>query len=316
MANLPRSAKSGGDWTVNELRAYNISVVDQSVQEFFGISEAEIAARPLPVSQTLLTAESMPSRPPASKQEVQFFSLMLDAQANKPVHVDEFVAFLLDLLGYDELPEENETILRVIRSHTEMGFLMCGMDVSATPDVAVQHRWRERLRCVLLVQEDKVRPSYHRQRDMAFLMILQLTTCGKVAWPQLIAAAIAAYSENQYRRVTEGLPPQLSCIIPGITMAGTWPTFYKIPVTSALLTAVETGQYPSEPTVVERCIVPVPDPSVRPLGLQPVVNRKFLFQCFDAFKSFMVNVLLVQNILDTDRLSFPVHGSLKSAAWS
>ncbi|KAH9962220.1 hypothetical protein BC827DRAFT_1199768 [Russula dissimulans] len=35
MANLIRSAKSGNDWTQNELRAYNIQVVEQSLVEFF-----------------------------------------------------------------------------------------------------------------------------------------------------------------------------------------------------------------------------------------------------------------------------------------
>ncbi|KAF8969914.1 hypothetical protein BDZ97DRAFT_1596519, partial [Flammula alnicola] len=36
MANIIRSAKSGSDWTMNELLAYNIHVVDEDVATFFG----------------------------------------------------------------------------------------------------------------------------------------------------------------------------------------------------------------------------------------------------------------------------------------
>ncbi|KAJ7832188.1 hypothetical protein B0H13DRAFT_2679186 [Mycena leptocephala] len=35
MANITRSAKSGNDWTENELAAYNICVVEQSLVNFF-----------------------------------------------------------------------------------------------------------------------------------------------------------------------------------------------------------------------------------------------------------------------------------------
>ena len=36
MANLIRSAKSGNDWSTNELPAYNIAVQHQDVLNFFG----------------------------------------------------------------------------------------------------------------------------------------------------------------------------------------------------------------------------------------------------------------------------------------
>jgi NADH dehydrogenase (ubiquinone) flavoprotein 1 len=39
MANITRSAKSGNDWTENELAAYNICVVEQSLVNFFGIDK-------------------------------------------------------------------------------------------------------------------------------------------------------------------------------------------------------------------------------------------------------------------------------------
>ena len=36
MANLIRSAKSGSEWTTNELTAYNISIIEQGQDAFFG----------------------------------------------------------------------------------------------------------------------------------------------------------------------------------------------------------------------------------------------------------------------------------------
>jgi hypothetical protein len=112
---------------------------------------------------------------------------------------------------------------------------------------------------------------------------------GGEASPQLIAEAIAAFSENTSLRKRNTLPVQDSGIIPGITLIGTSPTFYKIPVTSALRMSILSGMYPAQPTVVERCVPPIPDPTLRMRGLVPVVNRKFLLQCFDAFKAFVVS---------------------------
>src|SRR5258707_15753231 len=36
MAKLIRTVKSGSDWTANELTAYNITIVSQNKEEFFG----------------------------------------------------------------------------------------------------------------------------------------------------------------------------------------------------------------------------------------------------------------------------------------
>lgn len=36
MSSIARSAKSGSDWTSNELEAYNITIQNQSAKTFFG----------------------------------------------------------------------------------------------------------------------------------------------------------------------------------------------------------------------------------------------------------------------------------------
>ncbi len=60
--------------------------------------------------------------------------------------------------------------------------------------------------------------------------------------PQVIAEAIAAYQHNNQRRKHMGLPTLNTMVIPCITMVGTRPTFYLVPVTQELSDAVITGR--------------------------------------------------------------------------
>jgi hypothetical protein len=78
---------------------------------------------------------------------------------------------------------------------------------------------------------------------------------------------------------------------PGITMVGVVPIFYRIPVTAELVQCVQAGRYSPEPTMVQRCIPPVPDRDAYPEeGLVPLVNRRIVLQCFEAFKAFVVSL--------------------------
>ncbi|KAM6489739.1 hypothetical protein JOM56_014762 [Amanita muscaria] len=70
--------------------------------------------------------------------------------------------------------------------------------------------------------------------------------------PQVIAKAIATFQHNNRKRVGLGLPTFDIMTIPCITMVGTRPFFYKVPVTMQLSDCVANGQYPSQPTVVSR----------------------------------------------------------------
>lgn len=108
--------------------------------------------------------------------------------------------------------------------------------------------------------------------------------------PQLIAAAIAAFHESNKSLKAAGLPLLQSKTFAGITMTGTAPTFYKIPVTGDLLHSLATSQYPSQVTTVERFIPPVPLPGrLESDGMKPLVNRYIIFQCLEAFKQFVVS---------------------------
>ena len=142
MANIIRSAKSGGDWTDNELQAFNISIINVDTTAFFG----QAVLPPTTVSPVILNNIDMPAD--ANKAEKKFFKLLEDTLYTEESHVDDFAACLLELLDYD-------TGLRVIHSRKELGFNMCGEHVAAKPDVCVMDR-TGRGACVLLVQ-DKVR---------------------------------------------------------------------------------------------------------------------------------------------------------------
>lgn len=86
------------------------------------------------------------------------------------------------------------------------------------------------------------------------------------------------------------LPPTILML--GIRMAGTTPIFYHIPVSTKLLDAVDIASFPEDKTVVFRFIPPVPDLNQYfSDGMRPLVNRRIILQCFDAFKGSLVCLL-------------------------
>ncbi|KAJ7508171.1 hypothetical protein B0H11DRAFT_1792850 [Mycena galericulata] len=259
MAKIILSAKSGNDWTRNELHALNISIEPLDPPTFFG------AALPDPtVDAVLLDNRTRPSGP-ISKDNRLFFRYLEDATRRFPSGpptesaVDDFAAFLLRLLDYDE-PE------RVVHQHLEIGFFMCGQKVDAKPDVVIMNEKDY----ILLVQEDK--------RYMS----------SDEAEPQLIAEAVAAHYENNRRRRDLGLPTVSSKVFAGIVMSGTAPTFYKIPISEGLVDAISRAQYPPNVTVVSKLVPPVPNlDSYMSDGMVPLENRRVIFQCLEAFKQFV-----------------------------
>ena len=64
-----------------------------------------------------------------------------------------------------------------------------------------------------------------------------------------------------------------------ITMVGTAPTFYKIPVTTDdFLISLATAQYPLQATTIEKLIPPVPSPArLANDGMKPLDNRGIIF---------------------------------------
>ncbi|KAJ7790611.1 hypothetical protein B0H14DRAFT_2939062 [Mycena olivaceomarginata] len=259
MSQIILSAKSGSDWTDNELHALNITISALDPTSFFG------APLPAPTVDPILLNNLKRPSAQISKENRLFFRYLEDATSRFPSGppaesaVDDFAAFLLRMLDYDE-PE------RVVHQRLEIGFMMCGQKVDAKPDVVIM----DGDDYILLVQEDK----RHLSLDDAE--------------PQLIAEAVAAYYANNRRRTAVGLTPVTSKVFAGIVMFGTAPTFYKIPISSELVTAIGRAQYPPNATIVSKLVPPVPDLyGYLKEGMVPLENRRVVFQCLAAFKQFV-----------------------------
>ncbi|KAM6497499.1 hypothetical protein JOM56_007972 [Amanita muscaria] len=260
MANIVRSAKSGSDWTINEINAYNIIVTLQDVAAFFG---HPILPHPS-VHQVILDNENYPVGGIQDTNDRMFFYYLDEVMAIPPGEesaVDDFSANLLTMLQY------NAPINRYIRQRKDIPFFICGTDSHTKTDVCVIDR---NLGILLLVQEDK-RHMESRNPE-----------------PQLIAEAIAAFQSNNLRLQSLGRQPLAQKTIPGITMVGSTPTFYKITVTQNLIDAIQVGEYPGTSTTVHKLLPPVADiTELARLGMRPLDNRAVILSCFEAFRQFL-----------------------------
>ena len=98
----------------------------------------------------------------------------------------------------------------------------------------------------------------------------------------LIAGAIAAFQYNNRNRDKLGLPALDTMIIPCITVGGTGPLFYKVPVTKHLSDCVATGRLPEEETVVTCC--DPPPPSEAHVGMESLDYRPTAFRDYYTFR--------------------------------
>lgn len=253
MASLIRSAKSGNDWTINDLEAYNITIVAQDAATFFD----QPVSPQLALNQKLLTnlgAEEMVDE--EDYKLVRYMDLAMNPIPGEESAVTDFAMRLLRAIGY-------ENRYRDLRSRKSIPLFICGMWMYAKTDICTM----DQNEILLVVQEDK---RHMEPGDPK---------------PLVIAEAIAAFqSNNTSRRDIMGLPPLESKDVAGITMTGTSPTFLKIPITTELIQAVQRGQYPSTPTVVTMHIPDIPRPARRLReGMRSLDNWRNIF-----FKQFVV----------------------------
>ncbi|KAF8217823.1 hypothetical protein K438DRAFT_1952684 [Mycena galopus ATCC 62051] len=250
---------SSSDWTATELRALKIVVETLDPVSFFG--------SPLPAPTVDPILLNNVERPPGqiSKDHRLFFRYLEDATngfLSGPAPesaVSDFAAFLLEMMDYDE-PE------CVVHRRQEIAFTMCGHKVDARPDVVIMNDQNY----ILLLQEDKCRLSSHDAES------------------QLISGAVAAYCAYNRHCHSVGLPSVARRVFAGIVMSRSAFTFYKIPISFELVTAISRGDYPANTTVVSKFIPPVPNPAkYNAQGMVPLENRRIIFQCLAAFKQFV-----------------------------
>ena len=99
MANFIRSAKSGSNWSDNELLAFNIQVIDLGVAAFFHTSELP----PSIVSAIILANIDKPDGPSIKNDRLFFqYMNMVENPRSSESRADDFAAFLLHITNYDD----------------------------------------------------------------------------------------------------------------------------------------------------------------------------------------------------------------------
>jgi hypothetical protein len=259
-----RSAKLGKDWTADDLASYNIVVRSQTKRDFFGTAVLPNPTGPL--LQAFLTTQSRTDAvemhaSPGTRQLLHYLELAMVPRFGHQTAVANFATELLKALGYD--------------AHWGIAFIgrnlplfICGSTSVAETDVCIMDDGE----VFLLLQEDK-RRTVANSKDPE---------------PQIIAAAIAAYSANNITRETMlYLPRKESIMFPAITLDRTNPTFYKITVSSGLSEAVQAGLYPEIQTVVHRYIPTLPNRTAEGQAMQSLANRREILECLEGFKAFL-----------------------------
>lgn len=263
MANLIRSAKSSSDWTFYDLLAYNITVVPLAPEQFFPQNPGPLLEDLDPSLLNSSLDDNNFSDPNISDAIFEYLGYLgLATNPTQECFMDTFALETLHILGF------NKRLL--LTMHRSIPLFICGnVHQVAQTDV-----------CLLDLQS-------------TVLLVLQADKSAFNACqpePEVIAGAIAAYQNNNQRRLLRALPPIDAMTIPCITMVGTRPTFYLVPVTKVLSTAVETGQYPETQTTVMMCVTSLGHNSSLSEGMETPEYRRIAFEHFLAFKALRRNI--------------------------
>jgi len=102
---------------------------------------------------------------------------------------------------------------------------------------------------------------------------------------QVVAEAISAFQSNNAKREASGLPFLNAMTIPCITMTGTCPTFYLVPVSQNTSDAVILGEYPATETQVHKCVMTRVHARPTSEGMENIEYRKLALKRLLAFKA-------------------------------
>ena len=183
MANPIRSAKSGNDWTENDLEAYNIQFQFEDAATFFGDSTL-----PLPdIDEEILTTLEADDMLHDNNAELINLLDLAMGFSEEPA-VNDFAIELFKRLGY---VKRN----RVARTQKDISFFNSGEWKYTKADICLLDLSQDDV--LPLVQEDK-RSFPEELRDPR---------------PQLIAEAIAAFDRNNHlqRHVEEQTVEPKAC---------------------------------------------------------------------------------------------------------
>ncbi|TFK29010.1 hypothetical protein FA15DRAFT_691481 [Coprinopsis marcescibilis] len=230
--------------------AYNISITPTSPDNFFQHDPDPSLDH---LDPSILTSPAIHFDDPNLSESTAEYLGYLDL-ATRASHVSaivDFAAATLRLLGF-RAPKTTVATRYIIP------LTVCGEKRAAQTDVCIIHRPSTIL---LVLVEDKT--------------IFNNTPAFDVE-AQVVAEAIAAFQFNNGKRADNGRSILEAMTIPCITMSGTTPTFYLVPVTKELSDAVITGHYPTSPT---HALKRVSD------GMADMEFRKIALKRFLAFKA-------------------------------
>ena len=232
-----RKAKSGTSWTQKDLVAYNISLVSRSAAAFFGQDPQALS---VPNNHPLLRDTTSGI---TDKDVIRVLRTMKTATMTPGPNGDSsaVVSFTMDLLYALGYAETNSG--RIVQSHRKIPLYICGKWRHAKTDLNVFDMDQD---SIILVVQNVEHYTSNLKSDKSI--------------PWLVAEAIAAFQRNNRVRKESGLSPLDSKVMPGITMTGTFPTFFKVCVSTELVLAIESGQYPATPTIVEMHVPVIPRP--------------------------------------------------------
>ena len=253
--NFIRSAKSGSDWSSNELLAYNISISGVAPEAFFS-SVAEPSLDHL--DPNILTAPPGAEDANISDAVIAYLGYLdIAISATQQSSIDDFAVRALDLLGFNERGT-------IVATRYVIPLTICGdSNQVAQTDIFLLHR---PTMVLLVLIEDKTLSN------------------GTDAESQVVAEAIAAFQFNNKKREGRGLGRLATMTIPCITMNGTRPTFYLVPVTQELSNSVIGGVYPATETRVLRCVTVSAHTRRASEGMEDTEYRKLALKRLLAFR--------------------------------
>ena len=191
MANLIRGAKSGNDWTQNELRAYNIQVVEQSLVEFFNQNELPLVSPA--VRHFCETTDRTLAPDDDTYKLLHYLDLAQHPKVGQEAAVDNFAARLLETLGYS-------SGRRIIVTRQALPLIVCGMPCSAQTDVCIC----DENDYLLLVHGWKIRKIQNRSLSLILSLPISEITSSAMG---CIISQLSVRSPFPASRLSEHLPP-------------------------------------------------------------------------------------------------------------
>jgi len=255
MANHVRSAKPGSDWTRYELTAYNITIVSLPPSKFFPTPDPPLDH----IDPDILDCSDYTNLLPESSKDATRF-LQYYYLASIPPRggsVSEFSACTLNLLAFDDWGRT------VAIPGNSLPLTICGKINFITQ------------LCLITLC-----PTF-----VLLTLVVDKAPDGVGSAAQAIAGAIAAFQFNNAKRMEHGLKPLDVMTIPCITMTDIIPTFYLVPVTTALSDAVISGTFPATRTEVLECSTVATHVNYEGVGAQDTEYRKLILKRFLAFKA-------------------------------